>query len=121
MGNSTNPGDNIISLKTAIVMTSEYRSNKDSILTPGTPAEVLPICETFGKADFDTLLNQPGIEQVRIYFGMKDGKNISLVIVGVNAAGEDMISTVNPAYTDIILENGERCPADCPPPSILNS
>lgn len=120
MSKSTDSGNNIITLQEAIDMTSFYRKCKDSILAEGVPPDVLPICETFGIADFEALINQPGCEKVRIYFGMKDGKNISCVIVGVNGDNQDMISTTNPGYTDIILDNGERCPMDCPPPSVLN-
>lgn len=113
-------GSNLISLEDAIAMTSEYRKEKDSILAEGVSPDVLPICETFNKTDFQTVLDQTGCVGVRVYFGMKTGKEISVVVVGVNADDEDMISTVNPAYADKILDMGNRCPIVCPPKSDLN-
>ena len=120
MSKVTNPCSNIISLKQAVGMTTEYRNCKDSILAEGVDPSVLPICETYEKSDFETLINQTGCVKVRVYFGMKDGKAISTLIVGVNAENEDMISSTNPAYTDVILDDAERCPNMCPPPSVLN-
>jgi hypothetical protein len=120
MSKATNSCSSIISLKQAVGMTSDYRNNKDSILAGGIPPDVLPICETYEKSDFETLLNQPGCVKVRVYFGMKEGKAISTVIVGVNSDNEDMVSPTNPDYTDIILDDAERCPNMCPPPSVLN-
>jgi hypothetical protein len=120
MSKVTNPGDNLISLPEAIEMTTCYRENKDSILDPTVSPSVLPICETFGVADLQAVIDQTGCEKIRVYFGMKAGKNISVLAVGVNSDDEDMISTVNRSYTNIILDNGSRCPMDCPPKSDLN-
>jgi hypothetical protein len=39
-----------------------------------------------------------------------------MIFVGVNAAGEDIDGLLNEADepNDVIVENGGRCPIDCP-------
>ena len=108
----------LITLDEAAAMNGRYRAEKDAILAKGVSLNILPICETFSRADFDTLFAQPGCIGVRIYLGMKDNLDISAVVVGVNGNNEDMI---NPeSLNNVIIENGFRCPADCPPKSELN-
>lgn len=105
-----------ISLQTAIDMTTRYRANR-----PGQS----PICETFEKTAVAKLLATEGCSSLRIYYGMKEDKNIDAILVAVNAGGEDILpeATLAVASTDepIILEDGLRCPDDCPPKSPLNS
>jgi hypothetical protein len=105
-----------ISLQTAIDMTTLYRSNR--------PAQS-PVCETFEKAAVAKLLATEGCASLRIYYGMKENKNVDAILVAVNAIGEDILplATNVVAATDepVILEDGLRCPDDCPPKSPLNS
>jgi len=112
-----NPTNNHeISLQTAIDMTTRYRSNR---------LAQFPICETFEKAPVTKLLATEGCTSLRIYYGMKENENVDAILVAVNAEGEDILPVITNAVeaTDepIILEDGLRCPDDCPPKSPLNS
>lgn len=115
--------DHFITLSKATEMTSKYRGNKENILDSGyKDTGILPVCETFDRAAFDTLLAQDGCESVRAYFGMDADLKVSLVFVGVNASGEDLVvsfeSDIDP---NIIVEDGQRCPTVCPESSPLNT
>ena len=98
-------------------MTTLYRQNK--------PANA-PICETFEKEAIDQLLSATGCAYLRIYYGMKENVDIDAILVAVNADNEDILPSaldedaVNSGDA-IILEDGYRCPPDCPPKSVLNS
>lgn len=104
-----------ISLQTAIDMTTLYRANH--------PAN-FPVCETFEIAAVNKLLAAGGCAFLRIYYGMKENKNVDAILVAVNAAGEDILPSSVPADLSgsdaILLEDGFRCPEACPPPSSLN-
>ncbi len=106
---------NLISLQRAIDMTTLYRANKTKILAQGTNPDVLPICETFDRAAYDTLLAQPGCVKVRTYLGMNPDLTISVITVGVDSNDRDMVNDGN-----AIVDNGTRCPISCPPSSPLN-
>ena len=105
-----------ISLQTAIDMTTLYRANR--------PAQ-FPLCETFEKEAVHKLLATEGCVSLRIYYGMKENKNVDAILVAVNSSGEDILPTATNAVTasdePIILEDGLRCPDHCPPKSPLNS
>ena len=97
----------VISLQEAIDMTSLYRSNIPSGMVHS---------ETFSKESVSALLNQPGCVSLRIYYGKQKDDTIHAILVGVDEKGADMIQT-----SDLILEEGQRCPPECPtPPSPLN-
>ena len=95
-----------------------YRQEKEKILVKTVDKDILPKCETFSRGDFDSLLAQTGCVGIRIYFGMKEDMKICAVVVGVDVNNADMVST--DAINNLIIENGTRCPAHCPPPSPLN-
>ncbi len=98
----------VISLQEAIDMTSLYRSNIP---------EGMVNSETFTKESVSALLSQPGCVSLRIYYGRQKDDTIHAILVGVDEKGADMIQT-----SDLILEEGDRCPPHCPdPPSPLNS
>jgi hypothetical protein len=98
----------VISLQEAIDMTSLYRSN--------IPAGMVN-SETFSKDSVSALLSQPGCVSLRIYYGKQKDDTIHAILVGVDEKGADMIQT-----SDLILEEGDRCPPLCPdPPSPLNN
>ena len=123
------PNTNFISLAQAKQLTSTYRSKKEKVLEPSFKGKgVLPVCETFGREAFDTVLAKPGCMGLRIYFAMDEINMVKLVIVGVNENNEDMITvTENDTMMRTtgdggeIIEDGTRCPDFCPPPSPLNS
>ena len=105
-----------ISLQTAIDMTTLYRANR--------PAQ-FPLCETFEKEAVHKLLATEGCVSLRIYYGMKENKNVDALLVAVNSSGEDILpaatNSIEATNGPIILEDGLRCPDDCPPKSPLNS
>ena len=112
-------------------MTTKYRENMEAILDPAyRDQNILPICESFDRDSFDKVLAQPGCMGLRMYLGMDDRLEIKFVIVGVNAEGHDMINGTlgkTAARTqdaqeeeDLIIDQGLRCPTNCPPSSSLN-
>jgi hypothetical protein len=121
-----------ISLDVAKKMTKKYRDDKGKIIKDEyKDKNILPICETFERGAFDTLLAQPGCVGVRAYYSMDDDKNVHLIIVGVNEKNEDILPAPAPTSDTFaagslsdgggeILENASRCPSECPPTSPLN-
>lgn len=105
-----------ISLQTAIDMTNRYRGKR--------PIN-FPICETFEKAAIQKLLDTAGCASFRIYYGMKADAQVDAILVAVDADGNDILPSLTNAATDttdpVIIEDGYRCPDDCPPSSTLNS
>ena len=105
-----------ISLGDAIELTTRYRTNRPSNF---------PICETFDAEAISKLLAVSGCSFVRIYYGMKENLDVDAVLVAVNENGEDILPANTNAISDdsdpVILEDGIRCPPDCPPSSPLNS
>lgn len=105
-----------ISLQTAIDMTSRYRGKR--------PVN-FPICETFEKAAIQKLLDTAGCSSFRIYYGMKADERVDAILVAVDAEGNDILPPVASASTTttdpVIIEDGYRCPDDCPTSSSLNS
>lgn len=110
-----------ISLAKAVAMTTEYRQNRETILGAAYKNQnILCLCETFDRGVFDDVLGQTGCVGLRIYYGMTGtDKQVHAVIVGVNSANEDMISSSSDV--NLIIDEGRRCPFDCPPASDLNS
>lgn len=107
-----------ISLQQAIDMTTRYRANR--------PAN-FPICETFELSAVQQLLATTGCQYLRIYYGMKDNNEVDAILVPADADGADILPAVDATALTIttddstLLEDGYRCPQNCPPPSQLNS
>jgi hypothetical protein len=105
-----------ISLQTAIDMTTRYRAER--------PVN-FPICETFEKDVIQKLLDTTGCASFRIYYGMKADQQVDAILVAADAEGNDILPPQGNAAigtTDpVIIEDGYRCPDDCPPSSSLNS
>ncbi len=93
-----------ISLEQAITMASLYRS---------AIPEGMPVSETFDATSVNALLSQPGCTALRIYYGKKMDGTVHAILIGVNENGKDITG-------GIVLEEGQRCPPDCPPDSNLN-
>ena len=108
---------NFISLQDARDMTTAYRNQKENLLKTNLQNQnILPICETFDRSAFDTVLSDTSCAKVRVYLAIVDNK-IRIVVVGVNSSDEDIL----PSGTENkIIEQGQRCPPECPPPSALN-
>jgi hypothetical protein len=109
-----------ISLQDAVTMTSSYRQNKEAILSNSYKNQnILAVCETFDKNYIDSVLGQTDCQKLRVYYGMDTDSKVHAIIVGVDSNGNDILPK---GSTDAyIVEQGERCPADCPPSSALNS
>ena len=105
-----------ISLPTAIDMTTRYRANRPFNF---------PICETFGVDAIDKLLATEGCAFLRVYYGMKANNEVDAILVAADAGGEDILpvaASMDLTSDDpVILEDGFRCPENCPPESPLNS
>lgn len=99
-----------ITLEQAAQMTAAYRSAKP---------EGMPNAETFAKESVSILLQQPNCVSFRIYYGRKQDNTIHAILVGVNEAGEDILSLSND-NSGLILEEAQRCPPFCPTASSLN-
>lgn len=59
------------------------------------------------KSAYEQLLAQPGVVEVRTYFSLDTNNKLSIVVVGVDAQGEDLT-------TGILLGNPSPCPYICP-------
>ncbi|SNC67281.1 hypothetical protein SAMN06265337_1897 [Hymenobacter gelipurpurascens] len=49
------------------------------------------------KSQLDAILGQPGCEGIRVYYGLDDAGNRKLVMVGIDADENDIISTTTTA------------------------
>lgn len=120
-------GSHFIPLNRGIEMTSLFRSQRDTILAaPFQGQDILPLSETFNRFDIDTLLAKEECQALRVYLGMDESLRIRLILVAVNGNAEDILplqSQRAPGMDndDDIVEEGQRCPPGCPPPSPLNS
>lgn len=116
------PTKHFISLQNASELTARFQKMKTEVLADGYK-EILCNCETFDREAFDKVLAKDGCTGIRIYFGMDAINQLRLVVVGVNAQDQDMISSQSSSLTedDDIFDNGRRCPDECPPDSPLNS
>jgi len=57
-----------------------------------------------------SIMKQPGTVDVRVYMGIKDDGKPTLIIVGVDAKGDDMIDPDNGYH---IYDFSEPCPSNC--------
>lgn len=101
-------------------MTKFFRDNQTRVLLPQpTGIDILPKCETFSKAQVLEILERPGCEGFRVYYGMDEQLRVHAILVGVDAEDADLIPGSGEAG-NYIIEEGRRCPDQCPPPSPLN-
>jgi len=121
--NEVNPlREHLIPLKAAVQLTAAFRREKvvlnrqlrDSLYLQ--KSFNLPFAEKFNKEAITALMSQEGVKSVRIYLG-KDGRGlIRLVLVAVDAKGNDITHITNKTHHTedaIILETGQRCPTIC--------
>jgi hypothetical protein len=89
----------------ASVLTRNYRNNTpDSTIKGG----------MLWKEAIQRVINQPDCVALRYYYGLKDSGVPTLVFVGVNTEGKDIIPGV---LADLVWP----CPPYCSDPNILNS
>ena len=112
----------LVTLAAAIDLTTDFRSNRNSILQTGFQnQDILPLSETFNVDDINLLIGQTGCAAMRIYYGMDENSKLHAVLVAVNEDNEDILPSLVSDNDDIILEEGQRCPVICPASSPLNS
>jgi len=111
-----------IALQTAIDMTTDFRADRETILANAYKNQnILCIAETFDKSDFEALLATPDCYYIRIYYSMDSYKKVHAIIVAVNERNEDILPQENETEPSAyIVEQGMRCPEDCPEESPLN-
>ena len=114
-----------ISLDKAKKMIGHFRHKKEHLLKDEFKGKhLLPTCLTYERAAFDALLKQPGCAHVRLYFGMDENAQVKIIAVGVNEKGEDMVTASTfstTGETGEIVDEGVRCPTECPPTSPLTT
>ncbi len=66
----------------------------------------------FGKDAIESLLEQPECVGIRMYYGINESNDYTLVLVGVTEDEDDM--------TEIVINAGVRCPSFCGQGNTLN-
>lgn len=116
------PGiDHFIPLDEAKVMTARYRAEKENILAPEYRGQnILSICETFNRGEFDFVLAQQGCVGLRVYFGMTPDLKVKVIVVGVDADSKDILPSSSAMVAGDggkgVVEYGRPCPEYCPEP-----
>lgn len=111
-----------ITNKEARILMDAYRKVRESMLQSEYKGkDTLSVCETFEKDQIQTILDKPGAQGLRIYYGMDTTLKVHAILCAVDATGKDILSDAGAgiSLTDgsDTLEEGKRCPPDCPPPS----
>ena len=113
-----------ISLTQASEMTARYRENIEIVLDPAYKNQsIFAQSETFNREAFDEVLSKEGCAGLRIYYGMDEELKVHAIIVGADQGNNDILPETlqNALMVDnSIIEEGQRCPSLCPPPSPLN-
>jgi hypothetical protein len=89
----------LISLAEAAVMTHAYQN--------ATQFQGLTVACMMENDAYQQIMTQPGCTGVRTYFALDDLNNLTIVVVGVDAQGNDITG-------GIIMERANRCPILCP-------
>ena len=102
-----------ISLREAIVMTTRFRTEIQSMLKPEYAGiDILPISETFKKSIFVELVRRAECAAIRSYLGMDENKHVRLIFVGVDDNNNDILA-LGCEQGGYIFEYGQRCPPIC--------
>lgn len=88
-----------ITLEEAAAFTANYRSQNQGV------AETVK-AHFFGREILQRMLDQEGCAGIRMYYGLDDKGGKQLVLVGVDAAGQDM-------EDGTIADRSRVCPPDC--------
>ncbi len=101
----TKPGnqDHRITLAEGVALTRRHRK-------AAAAGEVRSV--GFGRQAFDAILAQPGCTGIRIYLGRGDDGTPAMVLVGMDAEGEDLADGE-------VMDRGWPCPPVCPSSSPL--
>lgn len=114
-------GMHSITLNEAMIMTSRFRNHLSELLSQNYQ-HALCKAETFSLPDVHALLSVKDAAALRIYYGMKEDNTVHAILVAVNSNGEDILPVNEGDETvALILEDGLRCPKNCPENSPLNA
>lgn len=94
----------VISLDEAKAMTHAYQNAQQF--------QGLTVSCMIDKDAYQLVLDQPNCVSVRTYFGLNSEEKLTIVVVGVDAEGEDMTEGV-------LLDMSHLCPVNCPKDSKL--
>lgn len=95
MSNNTH----VISLDEAKQMTHAYQNAPQF--------QGLTVASMIDKEAYQLVIDQPNCVNIRTYFGLNSEEKLTIVIVGVDANGEDMTDGV-------LLNRALLCPENCP-------
>ncbi len=96
---------NIISLTEAAALTKNFRDNN--------PVTAI-IAQKLGKSAIQAILDQTSCVDLRAYYAQTDTGTPTLVFVGVDSNGDDII-------TGVIADRAAACPLNCSSANALNS
>jgi hypothetical protein len=97
----------LMDINAAAALTAAYRD--------GDPLQILG--GFFGADAINFILEQPGCVGIRYYYGKQVDGSPTIVMVGADAAGNDILAGINPIVIDMSLP----CPRFCSTPNALNS
>lgn len=92
-----------ITITEAAALTAKYRAANPNTI----------IAHFVGKNTLKEILDQDGYMGLRIYYGINTDDTPEVVIVGVDANGDDML--------DVIVDRTSPCPNMCSSANALNS
>lgn len=93
-----------ITLDQAVKYIQNFRSNPAAPTIKGA---------YFGRGIFDKMLSQPGCIGIRYYYAATDSGVSTIVLVGVDASGNDLVN-------GLLAEMTIPCPPFCPAPNALS-
>ena len=112
----------------ARVLTARFRSEKENILQPKYQnLDLLPVCESFSRGNFDSLLGFDGCVGIRVYLGMDENLKLRVILTAFNESFQDILPGVqsaemgaafDPPPNGGTVEDGARCPDICPHPPL---
>ncbi len=94
-----------VTLEYAANLTANYRQQSDAHSR---------FSHVFGVEKLMAIINQAECVGVRVYYGLDDEGNQELVLIGTDAAGNDI-------FTGPMVNRGIFCPPHCSDPNGLNS
>ena len=107
------PNQHIVTLTKAAEMTERYRRN---VPVNGTGDFLQKLGGSFDKDAIEELTAQADFNGLKFYFAFNDNNEITVVLVAIDARGDDIIGTGS-----IILDHALGCPESCGASNVLNS
>ncbi len=112
-----NPNDGIVPINVA----NEWAKRWQTFVVPFNkerPANnpYFPKAYLLHRKQLETLLNTPNVEDIRIYFGMDEDFNNHLMMVGVDAKGNDILPSNTEVKNDgegYVYNLSSPCPPTC--------